>query len=672
MMTLDEAINWLESDVPCLVFAGAGVSVSAPAGAPGVGVALDATLGVLASLAGPLSDDTAAAVADVWKRMLPESCYGSIAAAAGTADHLRLWESYAWTATPDEPGPHPNAGHSLLAWLAHRHRLPVVTTNFDCFLEEAVLRQGLRPVVGLPDRRNRFDAVLAAEGEVAIWKLHGSARRIDTIRSQAADLARSSHRALKRGLPRRPERLLILGYSGRDFDVFPWLADLAATADTLWIDRKFGPDHRARTVPTCTRLELSFEEVAQHFWRTPSADQQRGRWREAIEAAVTRPVAETDETGRQFATRVEMATVTHLGLALRGDRGLAALSLASALSTAADFSTALQVLEAGALGPAEHVRSRLLRFFALESMDRHRDAETCAAAARLQAWSDRDVLAFGRAEIALVYARIRRFIGTIREPDLPRPRLRFDRPLRAAVRLLADVVLLAPLFAVAAIYLRRRTEERRHYDALDFACDYLEHTIRTGALISIVVERLPGSLGRWPLQAMWHAISAAGSAVGYMRGVINIRKYLARLVGSDAPVMDAVVAASLVGDSMAEAIASRDSALAMLKRTDPLGADGREPRATAERELHKALHLATVAGNPSMKLKVLLVMNRHDMPLPVTREDIETIVGSMQGEADEAIASALAARLINGTTTRSVKPRRSAERSSSARPTNHA
>ncbi|WP_406109198.1 SIR2 family protein [Micromonospora globbae] len=649
-MTLDEAVDWLDADVPCLVFAGAGVSVSAPAGAPGVAVPLGATLDLLTSLSGPLPRDATAAMADVSKRLLPELVYGSVAAVAGTADHLRLWESYAWTATPTGPGPHPNAGHSLLAWLGHRHHLPVVTTNFDRLLEEAVARQGLRPVVGLPDRRNRFAAPVAGTGAVAIWKLHGTAVRVDTIRSQAADLARGSHRALARSLPRRPQRLLVVGYSGRDFDVFPWLAGLAGGARTLWVDVAFPPDHPARTVRSCTRLAADVEELARRFWRTATADPERRRWRLAVEAALARPAGEADLTRRRYAERVETATVAHLGPVLRADRARATVCLASALSTAADFRTTLTVLESAALGPAESVRSRLLRFFALESMDRHRDAERCAAVALRQAWSARDVFGLGRAEMAVAYARIRRFIGTIREPDLPRPRLRRDLPPRAAARLFADVALLAPVFAVAVLVVRRRTEGRRHYDALEFAGDYVEHAIRTGALIAAAGERLPAWLARWPLRVMWRTVGAAASAVGYLRGVVNSRKYLTRLAGRDAPVRDAVVAASLAGDAMAGAIAARDAALASWRRMDTPGADREVLRSAAGRELREAFRLATRAANPSMAIKVLLEMRRQGFPLPATDDEVRALAGRMQGEADEAVAPAVVARLLAGAT----------------------
>jgi hypothetical protein len=45
-----------------------------------------------------------------------------------------------------------------------------------------------------------------------------------------------------------------------------------------------------------------------------------------------------------------------------------------------------------------------------------------------------------------------------------------------------------------------------------------------------------------------------------------------------------------------------------------------------------------------MKVKVLLVMRRHGMPLPLDESEIGTLVGGMQGEADENIAAAVIGR----------------------------
>lgn len=53
------------------------------------------------------------------------------------------------------------------------------------------------------------------------------------------------------------------------------------------------------------------------------------------------------------------------------------------------------------------------------------------------------------------------------------------------------------------------------------------------------------------------------------------------------------------------------------------------------------------AGNPSMKVKALLVMRRHGIPLPLEEGEIRAIVGRMQGEADENIAAAVIARLTS-------------------------
>jgi len=229
-LSISRAIEWLSRPEPCLVMYGAGASLSAPTHAPSVPAVLETTLDIV-ERAARVSDDaprtpqggydwsnwsqvTEMSIAEALdfrspsarpdrmdgrfrQRLLPESCYGSIATAFRTSEHLRLWHAFAWSTddASDVRVPQPNLGHLLGILLAWRSQLPILTSNFDCFLERAATLAGLRPVVGLPSVRG-FDARRATAGEVAIWKLHGSADSEQTVFSQSADLARNSYFAL--------------------------------------------------------------------------------------------------------------------------------------------------------------------------------------------------------------------------------------------------------------------------------------------------------------------------------------------------------------------------------------------------------------------------------------------------------------------------------------------
>lgn len=612
-MSVDEALDWLLQETPCLSFAGAGVSIPAPTCAPSVAVPLAATTELLATVAGRPGFETSPAMQTVHQRLLPESCYGSIATVAGTAAHLELWSSYAWHDAPAQPGPLPNAGHHLLARLADRHRTPVLTTNFDCFIERAAERQGLRTVVGLPDWRDRFPLLDVGDGEVAVWKLHGSALEIDTIRSQAADLARSSHRALRNQLRLKPARLLIAGYSGRDFDIFPLLAEYAANADCLWVDLAFGEEHRARLLPRCRMVTCSFEDLARRYWKAVGS--------EPVDEAVNRPTVVSNSIRVQFAQRVHDETVARLRPVLAEDPRRAALALATAVATVAEFGTVDEIL---GMDPQPLVRALLLQSFVSHSLDQHLDAERAARQARRGAWHSFDVFGLGRAEIALTYARVRRFVGTIREPGIRRPSAGRFRAVVASVRLVADVFLLAPLFMIAGVFVRGRHENRRHYDALDFSADYVEQLIRFGAMSGVLLSRLPWRAGGPALRLMWRTFGVLAGSVGYMRGVLNIRKYLNRnSTGSESE--SAVLAASLVGDSVAGAIAARNAAADRLRHE---ATDGE-----ANRQLLDSYRLATSANVPSLQLKILLIMHRYGIPLPADA-DLDRIISRLQGEAD--------------------------------------
>ncbi|MDR7326754.1 MULTISPECIES: SIR2 family protein [Catenuloplanes] len=631
-MSLDEAVDWLAADRSCLPFCGAGASIPAPACAPGIAVPLGATTRLLAEVAGWPDFDHSPGMERVRGDLLPESCYGAIASVAGTADHLRLWSSYAWSDVPGEPGPLPNAGHHLLVHIAQRHALPVLTTNFDCFIEDAAERQGLRPIVALPDRRDRFPKIRTRDGEVAVWKLHGSASDIGTIRSQAADLARSSPRALRDQLRLGAKRVLIVGYSGRDFDIFPVLAELATTAECVWVDLNFPPEHRAFTMRNCRRVTASFEDLARRFWRAHPAGSDAART--ALDAVLSRSDTHSEEIRLRYVGRVRDATVASLAPVLNSNPRRASLALATAVATVADFPVVNEILAAG---ESTTVRGLLLESFAASSTDRHRDAEQAARAAGRAAWRAGDVFGVGRAEIAVCYARVRRFVGTIRDPEISAPSPEPVRAVLASARLVADVLLLSPVFAVASALVARRAENRRHYDALDFCADYAEQLIRLGGMVAVILGRLPRGTGR-ASDTMWRLIGAAASSVGYIRGVLNTKKYRSR----GQPVTEAeeaAIAASFIGDAVAGALLARDNAARHLKQmTEASDADREAVRAAAERDLHRGYLLATRADVPSLQLKILLMVRRHGLIEPPLA-DPAGVVGRLQGEADEHAAA---------------------------------
>jgi hypothetical protein len=667
-----EALAWLLDDRPCVPFAGAAISLADPACAPGVSTVIDASIGTLRDGAGLNEADllpqanggampSAGAGTSFQARLLPESCYGAIASVTGNADHLRLWQAYAWHAEDNsDKAPRPNLGHHLLVWLAHHHGTPVITTNFDCFLEDAARAQDLEPVVSCPERAGPFRPLAAGNGQIPIWKLHGSADKVDSLRSQAADLVRSSYPPLASLFDQLP-RVFIVGYSGRDFDIFPLIADRLQGADMLWVDTAWedpytGRSHRAMSLRGCRRLTAKADDVARQFWIENIANPACARAVPAVQRCMALPEGISDQIRAKFREKVSNSARTEIDAALSGDTVQARVALAATVNTVADFSLTARILTADVIEDDESGLGRMILHLALSSMDRHADALTCAKEARRDAVRQRRILGWGRAELAVTYSQMQRFGSTFYQPELRRYQPPKHRVAGVGIRMIADACILSPIFASAVLLLRLRAEGPRHYAALEFASDYIEHLIRMAAVGTAAIEKFTGQRGRLLSNLIWIPIGRLAVHVGYMRGYLNVVKYRSRRNSGEAASNDeagraetqAVISAAIVGDFVAEAIAYRDAAHILLKKSKnvqrPVECD--QLRKESARLLTESARLGEQCGSPSLVLKSLLLAHEYGLPQLRSMESgripsLADFVDQLQGDANQKIKQAI-------------------------------
>lgn len=636
-MGCGEAIRWLHSPEPCLVFAGAGISIPSPSCAPSVPIVIRATIDTIvdsmeisASLGVQLRGDAPYA-----HRLLPESCHSAIAMATGSAQHLNLWGSYT-VDSADLDSPQPNVGHYTAATLAFKHHLPILTTNFDQFFELACATANIPHSVGLP-KGARFRTAEPPPGGVAIWKLHGSADSIETVRSQAADLARASYSALDSHRLRKCRRLLVIGYSGRDFDIFPWLASYAQAREVLWVDMNFTPNHRAYSLAQCFEYEGSFEDLARQAWLS-----EESRWpqnaRPSVRMAIDVPVGQSAHVRELFRSRTEGSVIHHVRAVLGGNRGFARTALAATLNAATDFPNLIRLMNED-IGVALSPVDLLLLSFALESNERHVDAESAALSAREAAVRNRLIYRAASADLAYLYARARRF-SSILSATVLGPQRR-----RVAFRSRITAFALIPLVVVAYISTRRARATKTYYAASDFLADYIEHIIREAAGLDLRLRssRLGPAVAL--RRSLWKTLGAVSSRIGYIRGVLNVRKYLAR-TGIVDPAVEASLSAAVLGDGIAGAIASRDIGLQLIGQAErAVGPDRQALRLKSQEMIIRSVRLAEEAGNPTLVLVGLLVLKRSGLALPPTRDPLEVLIGRLQGEADVAAAEKIRSEL---------------------------
>lgn len=129
----------------------------------------------------------------------------------------------------------PALAHQIIVASAGIRSLPIVTTNFDWMLESAARELGVRYKVLGP-----HDEYSAAIDGVAIWKIHGSldATNPSLLLATAPKLSRPNFPfidSLSKLCAGRS--VCIVGYSGTDLDIYPFLASaLEKAVGVFWVD----------------------------------------------------------------------------------------------------------------------------------------------------------------------------------------------------------------------------------------------------------------------------------------------------------------------------------------------------------------------------------------------------------------------------------------------------
>ena len=176
----------------------------------------------------------------------PEVFYEQLLALQPGAEALNLWRALSpvWlSAHGITLAPNPN--HLAMARYAERTGIPLFTTNFDDLFEKAAA-DSKHLQVHLPghdkDAARAFAEGGLTPGELALFKLHGSIivdgrESLDSLRTTMVSITASNSAvlgALERLL--RNRRLVLVGYSGSDIDIYPALADFGAGEPPFWFD----------------------------------------------------------------------------------------------------------------------------------------------------------------------------------------------------------------------------------------------------------------------------------------------------------------------------------------------------------------------------------------------------------------------------------------------------
>lgn len=165
-----------------------------------------------------------------------------------------------------------NINHMTIAQLMKRGCVSsVLTTNFDCCIENALKRLGLSPESDYITRKHpdQYARTLPLQ-KPKLSKLHGSADELETIRIVYRQYLTSLDSSVINALIReiKGTTLLIAGYSGNDQDVFPLLTRTLPWKELIWIAFPGDPGIKQikaqlslvsySTKKTCTLVEVRF------------------------------------------------------------------------------------------------------------------------------------------------------------------------------------------------------------------------------------------------------------------------------------------------------------------------------------------------------------------------------------------------------------------------------
>jgi SIR2-like domain len=593
---------------PLVFLVGSGVSIPYPAALP------SARQMVSLVLSGLAPDDATVADKEAIGAALPELFYEGLYGLIGEAA-VRPWTVLDLHRTDPSPFSHsvgPTPGHLIVTYLSWRNGLPILTTNFDTFFETAATLLGVSPLVSLPISQSGWQLSTPAGPQVAIWKIHGSSDNPISICTTLKQIATFNDPLLTqvRHLVHH-FRPCLLGYSGRDIDFFPFLANFPfyRSLPAYWLCRDFPPWHAIHSAPSrFIGLSGAIDSFATatlgHISNTSA---HHSRLLSALRTADISPVTSDRrraETLNVYTDRVATMVQNELRPLLvtthsDNRRLLLALSLANIhrFRDAARSAEIYLAQKGAGISPEAGVKAQLLLATSYHNLAAYRQSEMAARKA-LSVATEHSLHADRLAALAALDEAAR---------------MRLDLPLALGLSPLDSRIRLSLLAVRFLVDWGRLVWWGRSLNPLSSPDPaILEHRVRVFAILQSLLRRsLRLPLIRWLLARQWQGLYADCYRVGYAAGVANALKYLRRLPGAHvpatAPLSDPlhVVSSRHVYD-----LINHKTGLALTLRDDGDIALAQGHTHQASQLYSEAASMASDLGNASLELKALLGLTR--------------------------------------------------------------
>lgn len=638
MLNKDETVQDLvtySAEKPLLFFVGSGISIPYPACLPSAGQMIDLVAQELKPN-GATKEEVAAIC-----KALPELFYEALFGLIGKNAVLP------WTALEvhkTQPNAfrmpiRPTLGHLATVYLSWKNALPIVTTNFDTLLESAAQALGLVPLPSLPTSTTwkRAEKKL----QVAIWKVHGSADNPDSICTTLRQISTFNTSLLSELRDLCSSYLpCLLGYSGRDIDLFPFLASFSYPDDqpAFWLCSDFPPWHGIHTRPDKFKaIHGSINDFANCLIRFLKP---RVSPHDAETLRILIDLAQSDLTSEQSTQYAEDNRGVYLNAARQivrekilplvvgpgGDYRLLlhAISLANVQRFALSARHAEKYIQVAdnKVKPLWKTKTWILLSSCYHNLSKYQRSEHAA----------RQALRIARRNRLTEEA-----VHALANLDEAR-RMQLDLSLRIGVpRLFPKILYLALVvrFFVDTLRLTRWVastkieQDRGRYDAIHSVL--IEHRVRLLAMLQkLAVATVGRNVAAQLFSGLWKQLQRESYKAGYAAGVANALKYLERLrtkPSKDQRESDNVDELGIVSSRHVYELIAHKNGLALILRdeADLLVESGQIGKAA---ELYKQVaDLARDLQNSSLELKALLGLHSCGSPVELNRikEVIDTI-----------------------------------------------
>jgi len=546
----------------------------------------------------------------------------------------------------------PTLGHLAITYLSWHNSTPIITTNFDTFFESAAYALGLSPVVYVPSPTTKWKIASMNSSEVSVWKVHGSADKPESICTTLEKISTVNLPLISRLKDLFGQyRPCLLGYSGRDIDIFPFITSFPFRDNlpAFWVCKEFPYTHGIFAHPErFIGIQKDIDEFAIAILaslddESPVANRLRSAVKRTITASTLPGVRENAlQVYLNAARGVVSEQILPVLMNKDGDDRLLlhAISLANVQQfiLSAKHAEGYTNNRVAYSKPLYEAKAWNLLSSCYHNLAKYKRSEIAARrahnVARLSGHMHEAIYALANVDEALrmqldldLLLNARPFWGKVKNIFL-------------ALRFLLD------LFKMEAW--ANSINDRNDPSYQSISSVIIEHRIRLfgiiqGLLIKLSTRRVADLL----LAKKWKHIQDESYRTGYAAGIGNALKFLKRvqkydknnLTMSGAAEIDVVTAQqvyNLIGHRTGLALIMRDKA-------DSLANGGRfEEAALFYKEVAE---MVQKTGNSSLELKALLGL--HSCGLPIDTHRVYLLAGQVENDAQHKIAAAIRKKLVS-------------------------